>query len=288
MDGLYDFAQVKRWNTKRVNFLRKDELFFPINTNDSHWSLVVVNPKKKTFTYYNSLNGDCDEHIILAIKNYLLNDATQWDYISIADCDILEWRVLCAESPKQKDGYSCGIYTLLNMFCLADDLPLTYEKSYEDDRQKWRSILAWFMTSKQIIDPRIKYIDADISQSSKDAVDLRSPEKKSLSDADLIIFNKKPRSDDDYNTSPAKKARRENQSHNRSDVRNSYITAMTLLNEIKDKKVKGKRGTRTDSLMRIESSDYNAIQEELRVLREFFNNVGVDMSTKKSLDIDNV
>jgi Ulp1 family protease len=66
MDGLYDFAQVKRWNKKRVNFLRKDELFFPINTNDSHWSLVVVNPKKKTFTYYNSLNGDCSNQELFA------------------------------------------------------------------------------------------------------------------------------------------------------------------------------------------------------------------------------
>ncbi len=34
--------------------------------------------------------------------------------------------------------------------------------------------------------------------------------------------------------------------------------------------------------MRIDSSDFAMDQEELRVLREFFNNVGVDMTTVDS------
>lgn len=47
----------KRFGIEGAKLGKLDYLIVPINQNNSHWTLAVVNFKKKAFEYYDSLGG---------------------------------------------------------------------------------------------------------------------------------------------------------------------------------------------------------------------------------------
>ena len=55
----YNYQKVSRWSKRRgaagLKILDLDCMIIPINQNNSHWTLAVINFKKKRFEYYDSL-----------------------------------------------------------------------------------------------------------------------------------------------------------------------------------------------------------------------------------------
>jgi Ulp1 family protease len=60
----YNYGKVSRWSRRRgaagSKILDLDCMIIPINQGNSHWTLAVINFKKKRFEYYDSLGGSSD------------------------------------------------------------------------------------------------------------------------------------------------------------------------------------------------------------------------------------
>lgn len=102
---------VRRWaNRARVggkNMLKVEKLFIPINPNNSHWTLCVVEPSIKHITHYNSLGSSRSAQIYLKyIKQYLAAELGK-------SYEEEDWVVQYAgESPQQTNGADCGVFAI--------------------------------------------------------------------------------------------------------------------------------------------------------------------------------
>ena len=55
----YCYTDIKRW-TKQTDIFTKDLVIVPIHCHGNHWTLAVVNVKKRRFEYYDSRYGPPD------------------------------------------------------------------------------------------------------------------------------------------------------------------------------------------------------------------------------------
>ncbi len=54
------YKRVQRW-TRSKDVFSLDRIIFPVNLNNTHWCLAVINMKAKKFEYYDSLGGRNDK-----------------------------------------------------------------------------------------------------------------------------------------------------------------------------------------------------------------------------------
>lgn len=100
-----------RMGIKKENFFEIDTLLLPICEN-SHWTLLVVRPSKRTVAHMDSLNprGNASfTNLALAwLKEFLQDDFVHED-----------WKVVRHEAPRQVNGWDCGVHIITNAMCLA-------------------------------------------------------------------------------------------------------------------------------------------------------------------------
>lgn len=118
------FSNVK--NTRYEVFLddrRRDHLvqcrylFFPVNSNNSHWTLLVANTSEGLWYYFDSFHGsfaNLGEHIterfrVLRVRVRQLFPQHRWAS-QAQDVKNFPW---------QTDGVSCGLYVMHTMECIA-------------------------------------------------------------------------------------------------------------------------------------------------------------------------
>jgi SAM-dependent methyltransferase/predicted O-methyltransferase YrrM len=122
----YTFNNVKRW-TKHIDknyLLNYDKLYFPINIDQIHWVLAVIHLQdEKRIEYYDSLGGE-NANTYLKILKQWLNDEFQnrMPRIPIP----LFQEVVPDNIPRQSDGYNCGVFVIMYMDFLSDNLPFKY------------------------------------------------------------------------------------------------------------------------------------------------------------------
>jgi sentrin-specific protease 1 len=54
-DG-YCYEAVQRW-TRRIDIFAMSNVFIPVNVDNVHWALAVINMIAKSITYYDSMGG---------------------------------------------------------------------------------------------------------------------------------------------------------------------------------------------------------------------------------------
>ncbi|XP_066537515.1 sentrin-specific protease 3b [Hoplias malabaricus] len=123
---------VKRW-TKNVDIFSKDLLLIPIHL-EVHWSLVSVDIKQRTITYFDSqrtLNRRCPKHIF----KYLQAEAIikhQRDFLT-------GWRGFFKMNVgRQNNDSDCGAFVLQYCKCLALGQPFSFS---QQDMPKLRRIM---------------------------------------------------------------------------------------------------------------------------------------------------
>ncbi|XP_078056957.1 uncharacterized protein LOC144481694 [Mustelus asterias] len=111
---------VKRW-TKNVDIFNKDLLLIPIHL-EVHWSLVSVDVREKTITYFDSqrtLNRRCPKHI----GKYLQAEAVKKnrpDFYS-------DWKgYFKMNVARQNNDSDCGAFVLQFCKCLALEQPFSF------------------------------------------------------------------------------------------------------------------------------------------------------------------
>lgn len=118
------YSKVARW-AKRANIagtalLDVEKIFIPINPNQSHWTLAVIQPKIQRITHYNSL-GNGNRAYLDVICEWLKGELG-------AGFNKIEWELDCTtESPQQMNTSDCGVFTVTTAKQLMLGIsPMTY------------------------------------------------------------------------------------------------------------------------------------------------------------------
>ncbi|XP_051900743.1 uncharacterized protein LOC127586667 [Pristis pectinata] len=111
---------VKRW-TKNVDIFNKDLLLIPIHL-EVHWSLISVDVRQKTITYFDSqrtLNRRCPKHI----GKYLQAEAMKKNRHDFYD----DWKgYFKMNVARQNNDSDCGAFVLQFCKCLALGQPFSF------------------------------------------------------------------------------------------------------------------------------------------------------------------
>jgi hypothetical protein len=136
----YNYEGVRRWTLQR--FFRSNfpssmnittifdvsEIFIPINISNTHWVLIVINMREKVIHYYDSIEHDKSvqplayfEHLKRWIEDEartkLNNDSYRADDFVWNDHN---------EAPFQTNPYDCGVFVLMAIHYIVNDLPFDY------------------------------------------------------------------------------------------------------------------------------------------------------------------
>jgi sentrin-specific protease 1 len=112
-DNTYDYERVKRWTTKRdINIFENNFLLVPAHVSGNHWILLVANLRERVVTVMNSLD-EREKYLNLkeVLVTYLEDEFKTLK--GIAPIDKHFEVVDDVNSPKQENGYDCGIFVLI-------------------------------------------------------------------------------------------------------------------------------------------------------------------------------
>jgi len=133
-DGVRSWAQ--SYTPNGIFHLKK--LLIPINVARSHWAILEVHFRNKTFAYYDSLGYDGSVWIRVC-KQYLVDEFTRgnfaemnspsvpnldsWDIIDTSHCNV------------QQNGCDCGVFTIAFMVDLWNDRRVLVQ---QEEMPSWR------------------------------------------------------------------------------------------------------------------------------------------------------
>jgi hypothetical protein len=103
------YQKVARWAKRAkiagVALLDVEKIFIPINPNQSHWTLAVIEPKIQRITHYNSFGGGSKAYLDI-ICEWLQGEIG-------AGFNKNDWELdFNAESPQQTNTSDCGVFTV--------------------------------------------------------------------------------------------------------------------------------------------------------------------------------
>ena len=102
-----------------------DELYIPVNVNDVHWIFIQVAITDKAIQMFDSqgVNAENKKHL-QATENYIYEALTKDQREGRQDFTTLkqDWSSTdqSGNSPRQGNGYNCGIITLISMSLLRN------------------------------------------------------------------------------------------------------------------------------------------------------------------------
>ena len=126
--GGYCYDNVKRWTKKAGidSIMEFERIFFPVNVNNTHWTLAVVYIFAKRVLYYDSMGGR-GQRYVEGLLRWVVDEAAAKNKVVVNKS---EWSLERGVCPQQENGYDCGVFTVVCADFLADDLPLTYEQKH--------------------------------------------------------------------------------------------------------------------------------------------------------------
>ncbi|XP_031452400.1 sentrin-specific protease 2 isoform X2 [Phasianus colchicus] len=139
------YRAVKRW-TRNVNLFKQHIILVPIHLT-SHWTLVVVDIRKKTITYFDSF-GKKGDKICQAIFQYLQEESWEKDKVKLS---FSEWTLYSMESheiPQQLNGSDCGVFMCKYADYVCRDKPITFT---EKDMPYFRKKMVWEIIHQQLL-----------------------------------------------------------------------------------------------------------------------------------------
>ncbi|CAK7197761.1 hypothetical protein SEUCBS139899_000409 [Sporothrix eucalyptigena] len=122
---------MKRVGVTKDNFLKIDTILIPI-CESSHWTLVVVRPGRATITHMDSLGNRG------AGRAAVTNIVMRWVKDLLKDSFSDKWRVQHYDSPRQTNGWDCGVHTITNALFLSLGLDPSFYGAVEMPLQRDR------------------------------------------------------------------------------------------------------------------------------------------------------
>lgn len=135
------YQGVRRWmKKKKAQITDLEKVFVPINLNQSHWSLGMIDITNQKILYVDSLSdgpSPMSFAILKDLQSYVIEESNgklgeEFDLVHV-DC------------PQQPNGFDCGIYVCMNTLYMSKDAPLTFGQK---DAAKMRAYIGHLILSK--------------------------------------------------------------------------------------------------------------------------------------------
>jgi Ulp1 family protease len=142
----YIYSNVRRW-TKKFDVFAADMLFFPVNLNNSHWTLAVVYVQLKKICYLDSMAGAGTKYL-QTLMRWLSDEHRDKKGCDLPDVDA--WELIPCKwetTPQQHNSVDCGAFTIMFADFLADDQDLM-GFAQEDIRLFRRKIARFILEGK--------------------------------------------------------------------------------------------------------------------------------------------
>ncbi|ERE75255.1 sentrin-specific protease 2 [Cricetulus griseus] len=139
------YQAVKRW-TKGVNLFEQELVLVPIHRK-VHWSLVVMDLRKKCLKYLDSM-GQKGHRICEILLQYLQDESKTKRNI---DLNLLEWTHYSMkphEIPQQLNGSDCGMFTCKYADYISRDKPITFT---QHQMPLFRKKMVWEILHQQLL-----------------------------------------------------------------------------------------------------------------------------------------
>lgn len=132
------YDKLRRW-TKKINITAFDHLLIPLNPNQNHWSVMVVDLRKKCFYYFDSLT--IENQYDMEFKEYVttvFKDLKQYFISEFKDkfrqniTFNLSQCIIVKTTPQQINYKDCGIFMtrVAELVMSKKRLPLTLDAAY--------------------------------------------------------------------------------------------------------------------------------------------------------------
>ena len=106
---------------KKVEIKDLKRIFAPINLNESHWALGLIDIERKRIIYVDSLSrgpNSLSLTILNNLKSYIIEESKD----TIGE----DFELIHGNCPQQPNGFDCGIYVCMNALYLSKDSELTF------------------------------------------------------------------------------------------------------------------------------------------------------------------
>ncbi|XP_074429643.1 sentrin-specific protease 2-like [Larus michahellis] len=136
------YEAVGRW-TRRVDLFHKDIILVPINLR-LHWTLAVIDTRKKTVKYYDSLGQEGDKICDFALQE----ESREKRHVKL---NVSEWTVHSMEPheiPQQLNGSDCGVFTCKYADYICRDKPVTFTQTH---MPYFRKKMVWEILHQELL-----------------------------------------------------------------------------------------------------------------------------------------
>ncbi|KAK2885563.1 hypothetical protein QQF64_021042 [Cirrhinus molitorella] len=139
------YSAVRRW-TKKVDIFSVDIILIPVHLG-VHWCLSVVDFRKKSITYFDSMGGNNDEACRILLK-YLKQESEDKKGQNF---DTSEWTLKSKknnEIPQQMNGSDCGMFTCKYAEYITKDRPITFTQKH---MPYFRRRMVWEILNQKLL-----------------------------------------------------------------------------------------------------------------------------------------
>jgi Ulp1 family protease len=181
-EGRYEYKGVRTWFKKTFGEEKKvsdmSTLVILQNQERRHWVCYGIFLESKFIQVFDSLGGG-DANALRGIYHWL-HDSMDEEGTELKPQDWCLYKTRSSQS-YQRNGYDCGLFSILFSLCIAKGLPLNLvnQSIMNDGRcQLWLHLMSLLKKSKKPLD-LITPPPAPPGRSTGSVVDLRSPTKVS-------------------------------------------------------------------------------------------------------------
>ncbi|XP_036064752.1 sentrin-specific protease 1 isoform X2 [Onychomys torridus] len=139
------YQAVKRW-TKKVDVFSVDILLVPIHLG-VHWCLAVIDFRKKSVTYYDSMGGVNIEACRILLQ-YLKQESVDKKR---REFDTNGWQLFSKKSqeiPQQMNGSDCGMFACKYADCITKDRPINFTQQH---MPYFRKRMVWEILHRKLL-----------------------------------------------------------------------------------------------------------------------------------------
>ena len=130
-DGEYEYRNVKRWSKKvpGKDIFALDKIIFPINMGQMHWICAAIFMSKKKIQIFDSM-GSSGQMYLEALMQYLKDEHMDKKKKPLPDEDQWELIPTTRDTPRQRNGFDCGVFTCMVADFVSKDTPLVFSQEH--------------------------------------------------------------------------------------------------------------------------------------------------------------
>uniref|UniRef100_A0A8C8S9I9 SUMO specific peptidase 2 n=1 Tax=Pelusios castaneus TaxID=367368 RepID=A0A8C8S9I9_9SAUR len=139
------YQAVKRW-TKGVDLFKQDLIFVPIHLR-VHWGLVVIDVRRKTIKYFDSM-GQRGHSICEILLQYLQEESKTKRNLALDPSAWTLYSMKSHEIPQQLNGSDCGMFACKYADYISRDKSITFTQYH---MPYFRKKMVWEILHQQLL-----------------------------------------------------------------------------------------------------------------------------------------